>query len=178
MNDTFLMCFSQPPSDLDGNLQRFALIQGSLGYFLLQALPFDILHDDKELILFLADFMDVADVIMGEGGSSFRLPHKSLLGLGIRRQLRREKFQGHGAFKLSVLRFVNNSHSSSSDRLDDAIFPRQKTASDDSLRRLLDGYSLGDSDLLGAAKGCRAVSAEPCRVSIISMTFRALGGHC
>ena len=64
--------------------------------------------------------VDDPDIGMVEGGCSLGFPAEALQGLRILRDFVGEEFQGDMAVKIGVFGFVDNSHASAADLLDEA----------------------------------------------------------
>jgi len=65
--------------------------------------------------------VDVADVVMFEGGCCFRLPDKPLLCISFEGGFRREKLEGDVAIESQVLGLVNNTHPAAAEEFEDFV---------------------------------------------------------
>ena len=65
--------------------------------------------------------MDDADVVVLEGGGGLGLVDESLLGFGVAGEIGREELQCDGAVELEVLGFVDDTHASAAEVLEDLV---------------------------------------------------------
>ena len=77
---------------------------------LTQVLPFNKLHDQKDLTLFFDHVMNSRDVRIVEAGRAFGLFLEAATIEGIRAQVDREPLEGDGALQASVFRPVHFPH--------------------------------------------------------------------
>ena len=96
---------------LHRDVQQVVKIQSLAMDSLLQALAFELFHDDEGVPVVVLDVVDGADVGMVELRCGARLPHKPLQRALILGQMFGDEFQRDMAAQADVLRLVNNSHS-------------------------------------------------------------------
>ena len=83
VNDPLLMGFFQALRDLDRDIESFFERKRASSDLLPEVFPLDILHDDERLAFAFIDFMDRADVRVGQRGGRAGLLNKSLPGFRI-----------------------------------------------------------------------------------------------
>lgn len=111
VDDAFGMGFFQSFRHLQGDIHRFGRRQRSAFDAAFQRLLVVIGHHDEQLpILGLAKFVDGANIGMVKRRSRARLLNETLFGLGVARQLRRQKLNGDVALQFGVFRFVDDAH--------------------------------------------------------------------
>ena len=86
-----------------------------------QRLPFQVLHCDERTAIVFIDFVDGADVGMIQRRCGLSFPLKSGQCLRVFGNFIRKELQGHKAFQLRVFGFVNDTHSSATELLDNAV---------------------------------------------------------
>ena len=91
------------------------------GDALLQRLSFEQLHGDKRVAPVLVNIVDRADVGMVEGGGGLGFALEALERLMVLGHLLRQEFERHKAVELGVLSFVDDTHSSAAELLQDAV---------------------------------------------------------
>src|ERR1700721_1134652 len=101
---------------------------------LLQALAFELFHDDEGVSAVVVNFVDDADIWMVELRGRTRFASKSIERPLIFQQMIGNKFKGNMAAKAEVLRFINNSHSAASELRQHAVMGNRLT--DDLHRRI------------------------------------------
>ena len=79
------------------------------------------LHYDERMPIVLADFMNGADIRVVEGGGSLGFPLESAESLRVARYVVGKKFERDESVKVGVLCFVDDTHSSAAQSLDNAI---------------------------------------------------------
>ena len=78
MNDAVRMGFRQSVGDLSGDGQRFVQAERLPLHSNVKRLAFDVLHDDEAAVVYLANFVDRADVRMVESRRRARFSDKTL----------------------------------------------------------------------------------------------------
>src|SRR5207237_901563 len=86
-----------------------------------ERLPVEELHGNKGLAFLLPKVIDGAYVGMVKCGGSARFTLEALQSLRIVGQSFRKKLQGHTAPQARVLGFVNHTHASSTQLMEDAV---------------------------------------------------------
>ena len=86
------------------------------------------LHHDEELIVGLADVVDLADAWMADAGSGSRFTPETRLGLAVRGQ-RADDFDGDFALESGIERTIHVAHSARTKTGDDFVLPQASSAS-------------------------------------------------
>ena len=121
VDDALLVSLPEAPGHLDGDPEGLARIHGTGLDPVLQALSFDIRHGDKGLSVGLVDLEDGADIGMIQSRGGPGLAYKTLLGLRIAGQLRRQKLQGDGSAQADILGLIDHSHAALADLFQDLV---------------------------------------------------------
>ncbi len=87
----------------------------------LQGHAIEKLHGDEGLTVLVTDVVDGADVGMIQGGSRLGFALKACQSLRVPRNIFWEKFQRDEAVQASVFCFVNDSHATTAELVDDAV---------------------------------------------------------
>ncbi len=121
VHDSFCVRGIQSISELDGQGQQNVNLNRITVDAVLQRLAVEIFHGDESLAVVFADFVDGADVrvIQSRGGARFAA--KAFEGLSVLCQIIGKKFEGGEAAELGVFRFVDNTHPTTAEFLDDAV---------------------------------------------------------
>src|SRR5271170_6652708 len=121
MNDAFSMRRIEGVGDLDGEGQELLDIERPAGDAMLQRQAVEALHHHKGAVVFLANVVDGANVRMIQGGGRFGFAAKTFERLRITGDLFGKKLESDEAIEASILRFVDNAHTSTTEPLDNAI---------------------------------------------------------
>ena len=97
--------------DLQRDVQQIVKVEGLTMDSLLQALAFELFHDDKRVPVVVLNVVDGADVGVVEQRCGARLSHKTFQRMRILGQVLGDEFQRDMPAQAEVLRLVNNSHS-------------------------------------------------------------------
>ena len=107
--------------DFDGEVEEAIEFHGTASDEVLEGLPFETFHGDEGPSVFFADVVDGADVGMVESGGGFGFAAKAAERLRIFGEVVGKKFQGDEAVEAGVLSFVDDSHASAAEHLEDAV---------------------------------------------------------
>jgi len=107
--------------NVNGDGKKNFQFQRTPGDAVLQRQPVQKLHDDEGLPLVLPDLVDGTDVWMVQGGRSACLPAKAFQSLRVLGNVVRQELERYETTKLGVFRFVDNSHPTPAQLLDDAV---------------------------------------------------------
>jgi hypothetical protein len=105
--------------NLDAEIEKFLERERLAVDMLAQCLAVDEFHGDEWLMILLTNVVDGADAGVVEGGGGVGFAAKTFKGVRIVRHVRREKFQGDEAVEAGVRGFVDFTHSSGAEFLDD-----------------------------------------------------------
>ncbi len=97
MNDAFGVRGVQSIGNLHRQCEQNIRLDGLSVDTVLQRHAIQKFHGDEAFAVLFADFVDGADVVVVERGSSTGLPAKTLQGLCVLRQIVRQKLQRHEA---------------------------------------------------------------------------------
>jgi hypothetical protein len=119
---TTLVGLRESFGDLAHDVDRLIHSQRPPGDLLLQGLPLIAVHADEQLpVLGLVDLVNGANVVVLKGRGGLRLVDEPLLGVVLAGQVRREELEGHVAFELHILGFVDHTHTPTTEFLEDSI---------------------------------------------------------
>jgi hypothetical protein len=121
VSDPFLVSRLDRFSHLDRDVQGFPGFDGMSADALPQALPLDEFHRDERTGPFVADFVNGANIGMGQRGGRPSFDHEPLARFRIRRQCLEEKLESHRTLERRVLRLIDDPHPSFSDKLQDPV---------------------------------------------------------
>src|SRR6185369_16294837 len=122
MNDPLRMRRDQRICHLDGYLEQVLQIHCVPAPDpLLQALTFQLLHDNEGMTLVVVDVMNDANVGMVQLRGGARFAYKALQGFAIVEELLRNELQGNVTAKPHVLGFIDNPHAPAAEFSYDAI---------------------------------------------------------
>ena len=117
-----LVCEGEPPSDLDGDLERLLHVQASFSHdVLLEVLAFDVLEDDELPPVLLAPVDHGDDVRVLELGDRARLALEALDEVLVGGVPLVQDLQRDVALEQRVLRLVDARHPAVSDELLDLV---------------------------------------------------------
>ena len=123
VDDILRMCLRETFGNLDGDIDGIRYIDSPLLrlYLFFEAFPFVVGHGDEELAFTLINFMNGSDVgvVQFRCGSGF--VYKSIPGRFIACQFRWKKLQGDDTLEFCILGFVDITHASAAQLLDDLI---------------------------------------------------------
>ncbi len=88
---------------------------------MLQSHAIQELHDDERLTIFLANFMDRADIRMVQSRGRLRLPLEPGQRLRIFGQVSRQELQSDEAMQGKVLGLVHYTHAAAAELFDDTV---------------------------------------------------------
>ena len=88
---------------------------------LLQRLPVDVLHGDERLAVDLANFVDLANVRVVEGGGGLGLAQEAMLGGGVGFEVFGKELQGDVALEHRVASEVHLTHAAGADLANDLV---------------------------------------------------------
>ena len=111
VHDALGMGGGQRVRHLHRDVQQVVKVQSLTMDSLLQALAFELFHDDEGVPVVVLNVVDGADVGMVELRCGARLSHKSFQRARIRGQVLGDEFQRDMPAQAEILRLVNNSHS-------------------------------------------------------------------
>ena len=86
-----------------------------------QRVAFEELHGDEGDAIFVANFIDGADIRVIERGGGARFAAKSFEGLRILRDIFGKKFEGDETAEVCVFGFVDDAHAATTEFFDDAV---------------------------------------------------------
>ena len=121
MDDALLVRSVQGVRNLNGQFQRLLKGERLRPDHVLQCLSFQQFHGDELPAVGFVNLVNRADVGMVQGACRARLALESFERLRIARQLVRKKFQRHVAAKLGVFGFVNDTHTTAAEFLQNPI---------------------------------------------------------
>ena len=121
MNDSLGMRGIEGIGNLNRQIeQRFRIHRAAVDA-VFQRLPFQELHDDEGLAVFLVNLVDGADVGMVQRRRGARFPLKAIQGLAILGKFFGQKLKRDEAAKFEILGPVNDTHAAAAQLLDDAV---------------------------------------------------------
>src|SRR5581483_1837953 len=121
MNNALRMRRIQRIGHLDPEGEQFLQLERGSVNQVFQRLAAQAFHDDEEMPFVLANFVDGANVGMVECRCGPCFAAKTLQRLRVLRSLFVKKLKRNEPAKRSVLRFVNHSHATSPEHLQDAV---------------------------------------------------------
>jgi len=121
VNDAGGMCSVQRVSNRNRLRQENAHFQWATRNVMLQRLAIQEFHDDERLPVLLADVMDGADAGMVQRGRRLSLALEAGQSLRVPSYLWRQKLERHKTVKTGVLCFVNHTHATAAEFLNDAV---------------------------------------------------------
>src|SRR6516165_10520774 len=121
VNDAFRMRSVKRIGNLDRELQQKIGLKGLTTDAVLERDAFEVLHDDEGLAVLLVDFVNGANVRVVQGGGGSRLALKALQRLRVAGDIFREEFEGDEAAELDVFGFVNHTHATAAELVDNAV---------------------------------------------------------
>jgi hypothetical protein len=180
VGDAFAVGLPQAGRDLVDEADGLPGLERPFLDLIAQRLALHILHGDVGAIFAFTDFMDDADVRMGQRRSRLCLDEKALFELGRIHDVRRQELQGHGPLELEVLGLVDDPHPALADLLEDLVLAGDKRSGLQDVERGFQG--LGDGSALSACTCPRpersgAVAAEFRVIPVFSVAARAFHWH-
>jgi hypothetical protein len=121
VDDPFGMCGVQCVGNFNRQTDQEVALKGLSVDTMLQCRTVQKLHGDEWLAVFLADFIDGADVGMVQGGGCLSFALEAGQGQRIFDYVIRQKLQGDKSVKTDVLGLVDNAHATAAQLLDDAV---------------------------------------------------------
>ncbi len=176
VNYASLVGFLQAFSHLDSDLQGILYLQRPFLYSCLQALSLNVLHGNEGFAFFFIDFMDGADIGMGQACCRLSLQNKPYSGLLILDQFRGQELESDTAFELRVFGLVDDPHSPSSHHLFDGVLAGKFGSGAQFLHGSQNGPGLCDEHFLRRMNRRPAFAAETGVIRDSGLTFRTF--HC
>src|ERR1700693_292754 len=121
MDDSFAVGSIERVGDVDTEIEEQFQIQGAARDAVLQRFAVKTFHGDVGLPIFLANFVNGADVGMIQRGGRSRLAAKSLERLVVFSHFFGKKFQRDVPAEVSILGFVHDTHTTAAELFDDAV---------------------------------------------------------
>src|SRR4029078_1139682 len=111
MNDAFGVGSGKGVSYLNRDIEQLVNVHGLAADVLLQALAFQLLHDDEGMAVMVLDFVDGTNAGVVQQGSGAGLAFKPLHGFAVAGEVVGEKLNGNVAPQSGVFSFVDHTHS-------------------------------------------------------------------
>src|SRR5438552_556050 len=121
VDDSLCVSRFQSVRYLDAKIQELVRRDRAFADPLLQALPFQQLHDDHRLVIVFLHFINRADVGVVQGGSGASLELEPLQRSGNAVDAVGQKFQSHTSAQPDILRLVHDSHTAAAQLGQDPI---------------------------------------------------------
>src|SRR6516162_6794790 len=121
MDDPFGVCRVQGVGDLDADIENLFDLQWLSTNLLFQRRAFQIFHGDERLSRLIVNLVNRADVGMVQSRCCLRFTLKAGESLCIFSNIVRKKLEGDKAMQLHILGFVDHTHPTAAQLLDDAV---------------------------------------------------------
>src|ERR1700730_10079979 len=121
MNNTLRMSSVERVGNLDAQIEHRFDLQRLARNPAPERLPLQQFHANEGSPVGLVDFMDRADVRVGQGGRSLGFPLKTAEGLCVIGKFVGKELQGYVATELEVFRLVPHTHAPAADPAEDTV---------------------------------------------------------
>ena len=121
MNDSLGVAGRQRIRHLDADVEDLIHLHRLALQPVLQAHPFQLLHDDEGMAVEVFDVVDGANAGMVQLRSGASFQHEAVQGLGVVEQAVGNELQGDVAAQAGVDRVVDHAHAATTELTDDAV---------------------------------------------------------